>query len=71
MRTFLAMLLVCVIASSAAAAERRPNIVVILADDKYESHGSEVTFGRRKQPFVGSYASIEIAGDCGQFMAIQ
>lgn len=33
MRTFLATLLVCVIASSAAAAERRPNIVVILADD--------------------------------------
>lgn len=65
-----AALLAAVAAPSAAAAAKRPNVLVILADDKYESAGREAQNLRENRQNSRVFARFQIAGDRDKFRGI-
>ena len=54
----------------AADSVRRPNIVLILADDKYESSGKKAQNLRENRQNAGLFARFQIAGNYGEFRGI-
>ena len=59
-------------ARDAAAADvpARPNVLVILADDKYESGEPRAQKRRKNRENWPFSAGFEIAGNCGKFRGI-
>jgi hypothetical protein len=49
----------------------RPNILIILADDKYELRELESSFAREIPNYCENLMHLQIWGNCGQLRSIQ